>query len=155
MTVHDDGLPNDPEGIRLMIHALVDGELDAAAALAVERRIAADPALAALLHHDLLGSAMAETLAHGARLDARLQRQGFGRNTQCLVARRFRINHSAVLILFCCACPHSLFRRVLVRQIFAAGRLVVIRHPVSDQDLAARQERLARRAREHGSMYHI
>ncbi len=47
MTARDDGLPNDPEGIRLMIHALVDGELDAAAALAVERRIAADPALAA------------------------------------------------------------------------------------------------------------
>ncbi|TGQ67576.1 anti-sigma factor [Mesorhizobium sp. M00.F.Ca.ET.186.01.1.1] len=47
MTAHDDGLPNDPEGIRLMIHALVDGELDAAAALAVERRIAADPQLAA------------------------------------------------------------------------------------------------------------
>lgn len=44
---HDDGLPNDPEGITLMIHALVDGELDAAAALAVERRIAADPKLAA------------------------------------------------------------------------------------------------------------
>src|SRR5882757_200880 len=34
-------------------------------------------------------------------------------------------------------------------------RLVVIRHPVSDQDMAARQERLARRAREQGSMYHI
>lgn len=47
MTNHDDGLPNDPGGIRLMIHALIDGELDAAAALAVERRIAADPALAA------------------------------------------------------------------------------------------------------------
>ncbi|MBZ9742415.1 MULTISPECIES: anti-sigma factor family protein [unclassified Mesorhizobium] len=47
MTGHDDGLPNDPEGIGLMIHALVDGELDAAAALAVERRIAADPRLAA------------------------------------------------------------------------------------------------------------
>ncbi|PZV38409.1 anti-sigma factor family protein [Mesorhizobium kowhaii] len=47
MTNHDDGLPNDPEGIRLMIHALVDGELDAAAVLAVERRIAADPQLAA------------------------------------------------------------------------------------------------------------
>jgi len=47
MTRHDDGLPNDPEGIRLMIHALVDGELDAAAALAVERRIGADPRLAA------------------------------------------------------------------------------------------------------------
>jgi anti-sigma factor RsiW len=46
MTSHDDGLPNDPEGIRLMIHALVDGELDAAAALAVERRIAADPSMA-------------------------------------------------------------------------------------------------------------
>ena len=47
MTNHDDGLPNDPEGISLMIHALIDGELDAAAALAVERRIAADPQLAA------------------------------------------------------------------------------------------------------------
>jgi anti-sigma factor RsiW len=47
MTNHDDGLPNDLEGLRLMIHALVDGELDAAAALAVERRIAADPQLAA------------------------------------------------------------------------------------------------------------
>jgi hypothetical protein len=33
--------------------------------------------------------------------------------------------------------------------------LVVIRHPVSDQELAARQERFARRAREQGSMYHI
>ena len=47
MSKHDDGLPNDPEGIRLMIHGLVDGELDAAAVLAVERRIAADPQLAA------------------------------------------------------------------------------------------------------------
>jgi anti-sigma factor RsiW len=43
----DDGLPNEAEGIKLMIHALIDGELDAAAALALERRIAADPALAA------------------------------------------------------------------------------------------------------------
>ncbi|MCZ8547449.1 anti-sigma factor [Mesorhizobium qingshengii] len=43
----DDGLPNDAKGIKLMIHALIDGELDAAAALALERRIAADPALAA------------------------------------------------------------------------------------------------------------
>jgi anti-sigma factor RsiW len=47
MSAHDDGLPEDAEGMLLMIHALVDGELDAAAALAVERRIAADPALAA------------------------------------------------------------------------------------------------------------
>ncbi|ESX07456.1 anti-sigma factor, partial [Mesorhizobium sp. LSJC264A00] len=31
----------------LMLHALIDGELDAAAAMAVERRIAADPKLAA------------------------------------------------------------------------------------------------------------
>ncbi|OHV88883.1 anti-sigma factor family protein [Mesorhizobium sp. ORS 3428] len=43
----DDGLPEDPQDMKLMIHALVDGELDAAAALAVERRIAADPELAA------------------------------------------------------------------------------------------------------------
>lgn len=47
MSAHNDGLPDDPAGVALMIHALVDGELDAAAALAVERRIAADPALAA------------------------------------------------------------------------------------------------------------
>jgi anti-sigma factor RsiW len=47
MSVRDDGLPEDPAGMNLMIHALVDGELDAAAALAVERRIAADPLLAA------------------------------------------------------------------------------------------------------------
>ncbi|UDL89135.1 anti-sigma factor [Mesorhizobium sp. PAMC28654] len=47
MSARDDGLPEDAEGMNLMIHALVDGELDAAAALAVERRIAADPALGA------------------------------------------------------------------------------------------------------------
>ncbi|MGX5802797.1 anti-sigma factor family protein [Bradyrhizobium sp. Arg314] len=43
----EDGLPEDPQDMKLMIHALVDGELDAAAALAVERRMAADPDLAA------------------------------------------------------------------------------------------------------------
>ncbi|WP_315928243.1 anti-sigma factor [Mesorhizobium sp. SP-1A] len=42
-----DALPEDKAGMALMIHALIDGELDAAAALAVERRIAADPELAA------------------------------------------------------------------------------------------------------------
>ncbi|MEQ1953813.1 anti-sigma factor [Mesorhizobium sp. CN2-181] len=47
MSTRDDGLPQDDAGMTLMIHALVDGELDAATALAVERRIAADPALAA------------------------------------------------------------------------------------------------------------
>lgn len=47
MTPHNDGLPEDAAGMNLMLHALVDGELDAAAALAVERRIAADPNLAA------------------------------------------------------------------------------------------------------------
>ncbi len=43
----EDGLPQDPQDMKLMIHALVDGELDAATALAVERRMAADPELAA------------------------------------------------------------------------------------------------------------
>ena len=42
-----DGLPTNPADLRLLIHALVDGELDAATALALERRIAEDPALAA------------------------------------------------------------------------------------------------------------
>src|SRR6202000_493021 len=36
------------------------------------RAVAADAALATLLDHDLLGPAVAEALAHGARLDARL-----------------------------------------------------------------------------------
>ncbi|MER8575317.1 anti-sigma factor [Mesorhizobium sp. M1338] len=47
MNAHNDGLPEEAEGMNLMLHALVDGELDAAAAMAVERRIAADPQLAA------------------------------------------------------------------------------------------------------------
>ncbi|MDX8481885.1 anti-sigma factor [Mesorhizobium sp. VK24D] len=47
MSPVEDGLPQDPQDMKLMIHALVDGELDAATALAVERRIAADPELAA------------------------------------------------------------------------------------------------------------
>lgn len=40
-------LPLEPADLRLLLHALVDGELDAATALAVERRLAEDPALAA------------------------------------------------------------------------------------------------------------
>src|ERR1700731_3001894 len=62
-----------------------------------------------------------------------------------------------VLILLRRACPHSLYRRILVSQVLGrvAGCLVVVRHPVSDQDMAARQERFARRAREQGCMYHI
>src|SRR5712671_1844666 len=75
-------------------------------------RVAADAALAALLDHDLLGPAMAEALAYGARLDARLERQGLGRDTQSLVARRFGINHSAVLISLRCAYPHPSLKRV-------------------------------------------
>src|SRR6187455_2434633 len=47
MNLHNDGLPDDKAGMTLMIHALVDGELDAAAALSVERRLAADPELVA------------------------------------------------------------------------------------------------------------
>ena len=101
------------------------------------RAIAADAALAAFFDHHLLGPAMAEALAHGARLDARLERQGLGRDTQCLVARRFRINHSAVPILLRRANPHGLCRRIPGPP--PAGGLVVIRHPVSDQGMAARQ----------------
>src|SRR6266540_7272634 len=36
-----------PEDPRLLVHAYLDGELDPANALAVEKRMAADPALAA------------------------------------------------------------------------------------------------------------
>ncbi|CAD5249592.1 Anti-sigma factor [Bosea sp. 62] len=39
-------LPSDPTDLRLLLHALVDGELDAATTLALERRLADDPALA-------------------------------------------------------------------------------------------------------------
>ena len=40
-------MSTDPPDIRLLLHALADGELDAATALALERRMASDPALAA------------------------------------------------------------------------------------------------------------
>lgn len=40
-------LPSDPADLRLLLHALADGELDAATTLALERRLAGDPALAA------------------------------------------------------------------------------------------------------------
>lgn len=43
----DDKSPASPENMRLLLQALVDGELDAAAALEIERRLAGDPALAA------------------------------------------------------------------------------------------------------------
>lgn len=45
--IEDNGLPTNSPDMRLLIHALVDGELDAAAALALERRMASDPVLAA------------------------------------------------------------------------------------------------------------
>lgn len=47
MSAHDDGLPGDKAEMKMMIHALVDGELDAAKALTMERRIAADQEMAA------------------------------------------------------------------------------------------------------------
>ncbi|MCT4470875.1 anti-sigma factor family protein [Bosea spartocytisi] len=40
-------LPSDPADLQLLLHALVDGELDAATTLALERRLVDDPALAA------------------------------------------------------------------------------------------------------------
>lgn len=43
----DANVPDDPADLHLLLQALVDGELDAATALGLERRIAADPALAA------------------------------------------------------------------------------------------------------------
>ena len=43
MTNSNDNTPSD----MLLVHAYVDGELDPANALALERRMAADPALAA------------------------------------------------------------------------------------------------------------
>lgn len=43
----DGRLPTDPAELRLLVQALADGELDAATALALERRLDDDPALAA------------------------------------------------------------------------------------------------------------
>lgn len=40
-------LPKDPADLRMLIHALADGEVDAATALVLERRMADDPRLAA------------------------------------------------------------------------------------------------------------
>src|SRR6185437_10119861 len=63
------------------------------------RPVTADPALAAFFDHDLLGAAMRKTLAHGAGLDARLERQGLALDTQFLVAGSILVGHSVVLIL--------------------------------------------------------
>src|SRR5262249_26828811 len=60
--------------------------------------VATDAALAALLDHDLLGAAVRKTLAYGARLDARLERQGLALDTQLLVAGSILVGHSVVLI---------------------------------------------------------
>jgi hypothetical protein len=70
-----------------------------------QRSITADAALAALFDHDLLGPAVGKTLAHGARLDARFERQGLARDTQFLVAGSILVGHSVVvLILWCAKC---------------------------------------------------
>src|SRR5581483_9483175 len=61
------------------------------------RSVAADAALAALLDHDLLGTAVRETLAHSAGLDTWLEREGLARHTEFLVAGVSRIGHSKVL----------------------------------------------------------
>src|SRR6516225_2800852 len=99
-------------------------------------RVRSNPALATLLHHDLLAAAVRETLAHGARLDARLQRQGLARDTQFLVAGSILIDHSAVLILLYAGAPSfdasSLFRVLFHVPGRGSGSLVVIGRPVSD-----------------------
>ncbi|MDH6230376.1 anti-sigma factor RsiW [Mesorhizobium soli] len=43
----ENALPTNGTDLRLLLHALADGELDAATTLSVERRLAGDPALAA------------------------------------------------------------------------------------------------------------
>ena len=86
-------------------------------------------ALAALLDHHLLGAAMAETLAHGAGLDAWLQRQGLARHAQSLVARRFGINHSAVLISLRCARLRTVIEAVVSQN--SSPHRPSCRHPPS------------------------
>ena len=48
MTIHDEDWSEERDGIELMIHAHVDGELDDTTARSIESRIAADPALATM-----------------------------------------------------------------------------------------------------------
>src|SRR5690242_21531472 len=70
-----------------------------------------DTALAALLDHDLLGAAMRKTLAHGARLDARLERQGLARDTQFLVAGSILVGHSVVVLILVVREMHRRLKR--------------------------------------------
>jgi anti-sigma factor RsiW len=74
MTTNNDDLPQDRAGMVLMLHALVDGELDAADALAVERRIAADPYLGAEHKRILSLNAAIRTLPKPQVSDAFLER---------------------------------------------------------------------------------
>jgi anti-sigma factor RsiW len=72
--------PNGPDDEMLMLHAYVDGELDTPAALALERRIAADPQLAAeLLRLQALRSALGQHVSKDIASDelrARIARIG-------------------------------------------------------------------------------
>ena len=117
-------------------------------------RVAGRRGASALLDHDRLGAAMAEALAHGARLDARLERQGLLRDAQRLVARRswYRPFSSPNPVALCV--PHRLSASA---RRFLAGIPAVLSASASGigQGIGCATGTLARRAREQGSMYHI
>ena len=72
---------SEPGDIALLLHAYADGELDPPAALAIERRLAADPALAAQL-------ARLQALAQAVRAAAPVERAApdFARRISALAA---------------------------------------------------------------------
>ncbi len=74
-----------------------------------DRRIAGHAALRLLLDHHLLGAAVAEALAHGARLRPRLERQSFRADAERLVAGSFRFSHPEVLNPYRARSPASCY----------------------------------------------
>jgi len=123
------------------------------------RSVANDAALAALFDHDLLVLAMAEALAHGARLDARLERQGLS-DTQlsCRQEISYQPFSSPNLVALCVIRTVVLCKSLsaFVSEFLAVFTDRPCRHPPSGIDQVwLRDRNVLLAAHEQGSMDHI
>ncbi|TGQ45783.1 MULTISPECIES: anti-sigma factor [unclassified Mesorhizobium] len=121
---NDSGLPTNPADLRLLLHALVDGELDAATSLALERRIASDPALAAEHARITASQAAVRSLrrpevSEGFR--ARIAAIGTPDKTQALPARSRRPLARAAIHRFGSFDWRAMAASILVTAVLASG----------------------------------
>ena len=101
------------------------------------------------LDHHRLRAAMGEALAHHALFDGALQRQRLGRHMESLVARVFRIIHSAQILRVACSwVRRSRYRGQSLDPVAFDAAIITVTMP-------AVQEAIASSARDKRSMYHI